>query len=211
MDDITLNLLVLAVIVLFAGVIFLLVRQKQSRIEQEIFQIATIKGWKYEKLREPLAWGTRLTSPHWTLEAVSRSSGREVGPGSSDVSMQTTWTATVPGSTLLIGERRSQADLGRFGDMLVSQIFELALGEDAHGLQEVPVGSDDFRQKYMVWAQDLDQVRISSTLESMLVNWKGKKPLIKRTSEGITIELRGVHLSKPSEFIALVQLGEMFI
>lgn len=211
MNDIILNLIVLFAVALLGGLIFLLVRRNQARNERELIQMAAERGWRYERLREPLAWGLRLTSPRWSLEAISRSSGEEAGPGSSDVSMQTTWTAYAPGSTLLIGERQSQANLGGMGEMLIRQVLQLALGSDAEGLIEVQPGSDAFHQKFMVWAQNPDEIQIPSALQSILLNWKGQKPVIKRTSQGITIELRGVRLSKPAELNALVQLGEMFI
>ena len=211
MDDITLNLIVLAAAAFIAGAIFFFVRRSQLQKAQEIKQMAAERGWRYETLREPLAWGLRLTAPRWTLEAISRSSGKEAGPGSSDVSMQTTWFADSPGSPLLIGERQTQASLGEFGDLLVRQVLQLALGAEAEGLVEIQVGSPAFRQKYMLWAQNPDDVRIPSALESVLLNWKGQKPLIKRTSQGLMIELRGVHLRNPAELSALVQLGELLL
>jgi len=127
------------------------------------------------------------------------------------VAMQTTWSADAPGSTLLIGERLSEANWGGLGDMLVDKIMQAALGADAEGLAEVQAGSEAFQQKYLVWAQKPDEVQLPSALQAILLNWKGQKPLIKRTSKGLTIELRGVHLSNPAEISALVQLGEMFI
>ncbi len=211
MDDITLNLVVLGATVVIAGMIFFLVRRGQSQRAQEIMQMAAERGWRYEALREPLAWGLRLTAPRWTLEAISRSSGKEAGPGSSAVSMQTTWFADAPGSPLLIGERQTQASLGEFGELLVRQVLQLGLGADAEGLGEIQVGSAAFQKKYMLWARNPDDLRISSALESILLNWKGQKPLIKRTSQGLTIELRGVHLRNPAELSALVQLGELLL
>jgi hypothetical protein len=213
MDDITLNLIVLAVFALIGGSIFLLVRRRQAENEQNIIQVAAERGWKYESLREPLAWGLRLSSPRWTLEALSRSSGQEVASGSSDVAMSTTWQAHAPGSTLLIGERTSQANLGGFGDMMVRQVLQLALGADAADLTEIQAGSETFRKKYMLWAQDPVEAEklLTPALESALLAWKGEKPLIKRTSEGLTIELRGARLQKTDEILALVQLGELLL
>jgi hypothetical protein len=213
MDDITLNLIVLAVLALICGSIFLLVRRRQAENEQNIIQVAAERGWKYESLREPLAWGLRLSSPRWTLEALSRSSGQEVASGSSDVAMSTTWQAHAPGSTLLIGERTSQANLGGFGDMMVRQVLQLALGADAADLTEIQAGSETFRKKYMLWAQDPVEAEklLTPALESALLAWKGEKPLIKRTSEGLTIELRGARLQKTDEILALVQLGELLL
>jgi hypothetical protein len=212
MDDITLNLMVLAALVMVGGIIFFLVRRKQAGNEQEIVQAAAERGWTYEPIREPLAWGLRLASPRWTLESISRSSGREAGPGSSDISMLTTWHANAPGSTLLLGARTPAASLGSVGDMLVRQVLQLALGEESAGLKEVPAGNEDFRNRYMLWAQNPADARqlITPALETALLAWKKQPLLVKRTSEGLTIELRGVRLKTAAEIISLVQLGEMF-
>jgi hypothetical protein len=211
MDDITLNLIVLAVFALIGGLIFFLVRRKQAENGQKIIQMAAEHGWTYESIREPLTWGLRLKSPRWTLEAISRSSGKEAAPGSSDVAMSTTWQADAPGSTLLIGERTSQASLGGFGDLIVRQVLQLALGADAAGLAEVQAGSEAFRKAYMLWAQNPTEIPLTSSIESALLAWKGVKPLIKRTSEGLTIELRGVRLQKADEIYVIIQLGETLL
>ncbi len=216
MDDITLNLIVLAIFLLLGGGIFLLVRRQQAQKEQKIIRLAAERGWEYETLSEPLARGTSLKSPRWTFEAVSRSSGRQVdsASGSSNVSMLTTWHANAPGSTLLIGPRTSRADLGSLGAALSRQVLQLALGADADGLKEVQAGSSAFRERYMIWAQDPVQAETlltNAAVESALLAWRGKAPLIKRTSEGLTIELNGVHLKKTDEILTLVNLGELLL
>jgi len=212
MNDILPNLIVLAVLALIGAGIFLLVRHKQAENDQEITRMAAEHGWTYEPIHEPLAWGLRLKSPEWILEAVSRSSGQESGPGSSDVAMSTTWHADAPGSTWLIGGRTSQANLGGFGDRLTRQVLQHALGAQAGGLSEIQAGSEPFRRKYMLWAQDPAQAEkiLSPTLESTLLAWNGQPPLIKRSSSGLTIELRGVRLKKTADILMLVRLGELF-
>lgn len=210
MDDITLNLITFAAFLLIGGLVFFFVRRRQAQNEQELIQLAATKGWKYETVHEPLASGLRLSSPRWTLEAISSSSGRESGPGSSDVSASTTWRADAPGSTFLLGERTSQANLGEMGEMLTRQVLQLALGADANGLHEIQTGSPAFQQKYMLWAKD-DELSIPSGIENILLGWKGRKPLIKRTSSGLVIELRDTHLKKAPDLMALVQLGESIL
>ena len=166
MDDLTLNLLVLAVLAIAGGLVFLLVRRRQAQNEQEIRQMAAESGWKYESIREPLAWGLKLTSPRWTLEALSSSSGRESGPGSSDIAQSTTWRAEAPGSVFLIGPRAGQVNLGGFGEMLQHQVLQQALGAEAGGARQIQAGSAAFQQNYMLWAQNPDEVRLSPALES---------------------------------------------
>ena len=211
MDDITLNLITLAGFALLGGLIFWLVRRKQAAEAQAVQNLAAEKGWKIETLREPLLWGERLISPRWSLEAISRSSGRESGPGSSDIAMQTIWHADQAGSTLLIGERSSQANLGSFGEMLQQQVLQQTLGAEAEGVAETQLGSQTLRQKYMIWATPDSEIRISPRLETILLEWKGVKPLIKRSPEGLTIELRGAHLKTASDLLRLIDLGETLL
>lgn len=211
MDDITLNLVTLAGFALLGGLVFWLVRRKQAAEAQAVQDLAAEKGWKIETLREPLLWGERLISPRWSLEAISRSSGRESGPGSSEVAMQTIWHADQPGPTLLIGERSSQANLGSFGGMLQQQVLQQALGAEAEGLSETQLGSQALREKYMLWDTPDSEIHISPRLELILLEWKGVKPLIKRSSAGLTIELRGAHLKTAPDLLRLIDLGETLL
>ncbi len=213
MNDILLNLFVLAVFAVIAVGILLFVRNKQADQKKEIERMAAQRGWSYESLREPLAWGERIKGANWTLEAISTSSGRETGPGSSDVSMLTTWKADAPGSTVLIGKGSAQANLGALGDALAQQVLQLALGADADGVVEVDVGSPEFRNQYMVWAQEPAEAGklVSPALQAALLKWKGEPPLIKRTGQGLILEVSGVHLKKPDELTALIQIGELLL
>lgn len=213
MTDILLNLIVLAVLAVIGGAIFLLVRRNQASEEQKLVQMAAQRGWTYEPIREPLAWGLRLSAPGWTLEALSRSSGREAAPGSSNVSMSTTWHADMAGSPVLVGPRTSQVDLGGFGDLLTRQVLGAALGSEAEGLSEVRVGGGDFLKRYMLWAQSPFEAAEIATpaLQSALLAWKGVAPIVKRSSVGLEIELRGARVKKVDEIIPIVELGEMLL
>jgi hypothetical protein len=213
MNDILLNLFVLAVFAIIAVGILLFVRNKQAEQGREIERMAAEHGWTCESFREPLSWGTRIKGTNWTLEAVSTSSGRETGPGSSDVSMSTTWKADAPGSTLLIGKGSAQANLGAMGEALTQQVLKMALGADAEGVVEVEVGGPEFRSQYMVWAQEPAEAArlVSPALQAALMKWKGEPPVIKRTSQGLVIEVRGAHLKNPAELTALIQIGELLL
>ena len=211
MDDITLNLIVLAVFALLAIGIFLIVRRSQAEKEQKIIRLAASKGWSYTSIREPLAWGMRLKSSGWTLEALSRSNGRETSPGSTDLDMSTIWQTPHPGSTLLINTRTSQADLGSIGEMVTRQVLLLALGDQANGLKEIKFGGSTFQQKYMVWAQDQPGAErlLTPALQASLTEWKGISPLIKRVSGALSVEIKGKRITNPDEILALVALGSM--
>ena len=209
MNEISQNLVVILIIAVIVGALFLFIRQRQARNDRELRQLAAENGWEFQTLREPLAWGTRFAAPTWTIEALSRSQGPEAGPGSSNITMTTTWRADLPGSTLLIGPRSHTARLGPMGDMLLRQLMELALGTEAAGVREVPAGSEAFRHAYAIWARDAVAAvsLLDDGLEAALLAWHGEKPLIKRTSDGISIELRGVRLKKRDEILALAGLG----
>jgi hypothetical protein len=213
MSEIFQNIVVILVLAVVVGALFLFIRQRQARNQQELRQLAAENGWEYQTLREPLAWGTRFTAPSWTIEALSRSQGPEAGPGSSNIAMTTTWRADLPGNTLLIGPRSYTADLGPMGDMLLRQVMELTLGPESAGVREVTAGSDTFRHAYAIWARDAVAAHglLDPGLEAALLTWPGEKPVIKHTSDGISIELRGVRLKKRDEILALAGLGQTLL
>ena len=154
MNDIVLNLLVLGGFLVITGIIFLFVNQKQKQEEQNIILFVQKKGWQLERIQERLAKGIRIIAPGWTLEAISRVSGREVGPGSTDMEKKTIWFSSQSGSTILIGPKTTQVNLGPAVEMLKKQIIQAALGEEAQGIKEVQIGSSAFMKQFMVWAQD---------------------------------------------------------
>lgn len=213
MDDLTLNLIMITLFALVGGGIWVLVRTNQAQNAQQIARMAAQHGWTVTPIREPLAWGLRLSSARWTLEAISRSSGKETAPGSTDTSMHTVWQSNAPGSLVLIGPRTSQVNLGALGEALTRQVLQMALGAEANGLNEVQLGSEAFQQKYILLAQNAAEAKtwLNAELEAALLNWQGAPLLIKRTSTGLSLELRGVRLQKPADLLALAALGERFI
>jgi hypothetical protein len=214
MDDITLNLIVLTVFAVLGLGIFLFVRRKQAEKEQKVIQMAAQYGWDYESIHEPLAWGLRLKSADWSLEAVSRSDGRETSPSSTDIQMSTVWRAAQPGSTLLIGGRTSQANLGSLGESITRQVLHSALGADASGLKEIQFGSTVFRQKYMLWAQDSIEAErlVTPAVQTILLDWKGTPPpLIKRVSGLLSIEIKGKRINNPEEIFSILNLGNLIV
>jgi hypothetical protein len=210
MDDLTLTLLVIAATAMLVVVIFLLVRRHQAQTEQALIQFAAENGLKYEKMSAPLASGFRLDGPGWNLESVSRSSGQSSGQtGSSNIRLDTLWHTDLPGRTLLIGERMSNADPGGFGEMLMRQVLQMALGSEADGLQQVQIGSTEFCHKYIVFAKSPEAFRPGPAFENALLNWRGQKPLIRRSVDGLDIEIRGARLQKPDELLQLINLGKI--
>ena len=213
MNEILLNLVVFAGIALVVGIVLLLVTRKQRQVEQQLQQFVQQKGWRFETIRERLVKGFRITTAEWTLEAISRSSDTDAEAGSSNMEQKTTWTSAQSGTTILIGPRTTQVNLGAMGEMLQAQVIHAALGQEAAGVQEVQAGSPSFRKRYMVWAQaveDADRL-LTPGVQSKLLSWTKVSPLIKRTSSGMTIELKGAHLKKIEEILKLVQLGESLL
>jgi hypothetical protein len=213
LNDFALNLIVFGVLLLASGGIFMMVRRYQAGNAQKITQMAAENGWVVEHIHERLVWGLRLSSAKWRFEALSRSSGGETAPGSSDVEISTRWHADSPGSAFLIGLRSTQANLGTAGDMLTQMVMQMALGTDADGLNEIQVGNESFRQKYMVWAKYPDDAEklLTPDLESALLGWKSAPLLIQRTSKGLNLELRGVRLGRADEIQAFIHIGEILI
>ena len=196
-----------------AGIVLLLVTRKQKQVEQQLQQFVQQKGWRFETIRGRLVKGFRITSAEWTLEATSRSSDNDAEAGSSNMEQKTTWTSAQSGTTILIGPRTTQVNLGAMGEMLQTQVIHAALGKEAAGVQEVQAGSPSFRKRYMVWAQgveDADRL-LTPGVQSKLLSWTKVSPLIKRTSSGMIIELKGMHLQKIEEILKLVQLGESLL
>lgn len=213
MSDITLNIIVLAVLVIIGGGIFLFFRRKAGQDRQALCATAAERGWQVEELREPLAWGMRLISPGWKLEALSRSSGTEAGPGSTNIAMNTSWHADAPGESLFIGTRTGGSLPGSLGSALAQKALQLALGPDAAGLKEVTAGSEAFRQRYMVWARQPAEVETALTpaVQAALLAWRGQPLLVTRNAGGLEIQLRGVRLKKTADVLKLVGLGEALL
>jgi hypothetical protein len=114
---------------------------------------------------------------------------------------------------VLVGPRTTQISLGGLGDALTRQILQIALGEEAEGLEEVKEGSEEFQKRYMIWAKDREVVvrLINPFFESTLLNWAKYAPMIKRTAQGLSVELRNFRLKKPEEIDTLAKLGEFLL
>jgi len=213
MDVMLLNLLVIGGFAIVGGIVFLILRQKQAQNREKLQQFVDRNGWRMELIREPLAQGFQLHSSDWSVEALSRSNGMPSTPGSSNIEATTTFTTQTPGSTVLVGPRYSQADLGTMGDMLSQKVLQLALGEAARDVQKVELGSTEFQQSFLVWAQDPFEARelINPDVQSSLLSWKKKSPIIKRTYDGLSLKLDGFHLDKPEELEQFVRFGEYLL
>lgn len=164
MNEIALNLLVIVGFSIIAAGTFYFLNQKKKRSEQALKMFVDQNGWKFEKIRKPLENMIRIVAREWTFESIARSEGRETGPGSTNWELKTTWFASRPGSTILIGPRTAQFNIDLHTEKLIKQIMTAALGKDADGLKEVTIGSAEFMEHYLVWAQDDERINSFLTL-----------------------------------------------
>lgn len=213
MNEIAQNLIVLVAIIVIGGVIFFGIKYKQGRNEDKIVGLARENGWSLETVRLPLAWGQHIVAPRWRLEAMSISSGVETGPGSSNIAASTRWYSDLPGGPLLLGPRRSSADLGAVGDILMQAVLRSALGNGADGVREFPCNNPSFDQAYRTLARHAAAAEnfLTPQVQKLLIEWRGEKPVIKYTPQGLSIEIAGVHMKKDTEILQVIRAGELLL
>jgi hypothetical protein len=210
MNDIMLNLITLAGFLVIGGIIFSFVMRHKKAQEEKLLSLCRQNHWNIEFIRERLARGFRITSPNWTIESISKSSGVDSGPASSDLEQTTTWFSSIPGDGLIIGPKLSKMNLSPLMKELVHQKLISDFGEGAENMQEISFGSEVFRNSFMVWTVNPQEIEnmLTPALQSALLTWTKVPPLIKRNSTGTTIELKGIALQNPFEIESLVKLGE---
>ena len=209
MDENTLSLLVILAVGLLVVLILVLSRRNRAAKEKALAQMALERGWKLEVVREHLVYGQRIRHNDWVIESLIESSGKPEAEGSSNVMASTVWKSPVTGSTVLVGPRTTQISLGGFGETITRQLLQMSLGKEAEGLEEVKAGSAEFQKLYMIWAKDPAVVVriINPFFESTLLNWAKYAPMVKRTAQGLSVELHNFSLKKPEEFETLAKLG----
>ena len=207
MNDILSNLIVLAVLLVIGGGIFLVFHKRKTELDKRLDQAAREHGWKLQRIKEPLEWGVHITHPDWRLEAISRSSGQEPGPGSSNVTMHTLWQAQKPGSTVMLGPRLPGAGLD---EHLLRPFVQALSGED---LADVNIRNPELQAKYMLRAVDpaSGEALLNPFLESALLDWQKTPPLIRRDINGISMEIRGERLKTPEDLLRFIRIGEALL
>ena len=161
MPDLTVSLIVVAITgVLVAGLfIYLNMRKKQQSARLE--QTATEFGWQMQPIRKPLSSGYlfhgKFPGASWSMESRADASGRESGPGSSEVSHTTRWwtdAVSLPGSGVIIGPRPAGAP--DFNHPLLQLGMHALLGQDAawaSGLTPMEHGTRAFQARYITLAE----------------------------------------------------------
>lgn len=214
MDEITMNLVVLAATLALIAAVFWWTRRRQANQESALRRLAAERGWQYQTVRGPLHWGFRMTAPRWTLEALSHSADREAGPGSINIAQTTRWQAQCAGVPVLIGPRLTAAGAGgEIGQWLAGQIVAREMGSEAAGLKEIEGLNGVVYQRYSLWARspaDLEPLLIPQVV-SILLNWSGKEPVIRRVAGTLQIEIQGERYTQVEKLNTIVQLGEALL
>jgi hypothetical protein len=226
-EDILSSLVVVLVCAVLVGGIFLVLHNRQKRKEAQLVQEAQSRGWQYQRISEDRLSGYRFSSVAsggiaWTLEATRHSSGASTAAGSSDISSRTRWwseAATLPNRMVLIGPRTAMGALpnmpGGLGGMIVQAALRMMMGEDADqfpGLSEAQVGSETFRERYMVFAHDLNEAHalLASGVESALIEWPAQQMVIKLGKSGIEISIPQ-QITDVAEIERIIGLGARLV
>lgn len=209
MNDALSGLIVAAVTaVVVAGIFYWTGRAKKRKVEA-LRALCVQRGWKYETRGGHLQHGHRITGDGWLLEAVSRSSGRETGQGSSDWSHSTCWEAIGenPGrGTFILGSRLGGAfDVSRLPPSLLDRF----LGEEATGMRPFP-GGERLESRYTLLAMAAPPAMgfLDGRAEDLLLAWPRNLPLVVRSSPArLSLTALNQRLEKPGEIAAFIELG----
>jgi hypothetical protein len=220
MSDLAGGLLVLLGTAIFIGVIFLVVKKRNTDTTQSIQLLATEKGWRYEKVEDRLSSGYRLHGRDWTYEAIKTASSTSSAPGSSEISTVSRWFTNqvfFDHGILLIGPKQPNIELGMIGEVLKQTMLRLMIGkeaDDALGIEEALIGRMALRERYMVWTNQEEKAREVLTVEAenALILYPGKiPPVVKFNFSGLEVKVISQKLEKPEEIAGLIAIGEAFL
>jgi hypothetical protein len=207
MDDLYVNLVVLAITGIVVMGIFLYSHRIQKKRSAALQKMADRHGWGYVPISEPLSWGTQITGNNWVVKAKSESTGQPSDSGSSNIQKTTVWITkwlTPTKFVLQIGPRLSSGNV--FPGIFKSQI--------STRLVELDPGMAELSNRYLFLGgreADLDFLRESS-IPRLLMEWPNEhRPYIEIDSESMKITISGYRMDKPEEFEELALLGEAFI
>ena len=185
-----------------------------------IINLATQKGWRYEKVNDRTKSGYRLYSNQWILEGLRETSESGSNSGSSNIRAYTRWYSThvnfTPG-IMLIGPKQPEINLGGISDVIKQAMLKLMVGDeadDALGIEESLIGRMSLRERYMVWTNQEERARdvLTPAVENALIRYPGKTPpVVKFNAKGIEVKLISQHLQKPVEIEGLVAIGMAFL
>jgi len=220
MDDITISLLVVLITAIIIGGIFVLAYYRKRNTQQLVINLATQRGWRYEKVNDRTTSGYRLYGPQWVFEGLRETSESSSNSGSSNVRSFTRWYSTQVNFTpgiLLIGPKQPEINLGGISDVIKQAMLKLMVGDeadDALGIEESLIGRMSLRERYMVWTNQEEKARdvLTPEVENALIRYPGKiPPVVKFNAKGIEVKLISQHLEKPDEIEGFVAIGKAFL
>lgn len=137
----------------------------------------------------------------------------------SNVQLFTNWRSTAPlnvTGVVLIGPKKDVSVAGPFAEMVINKLLATFLGADAGKVANLSEykGANPPPQNFMIWTNSPGDAERVLTLELVraLDKWSSRNdPVIKLTSEGISITFAGVKLEKTEEILAVVGLGNMLL
>ena len=213
MSDALSGLVVAAVTAVAVAGIFYWAGRVRKRKCEALRELCRRRGWRYEPLDGPLRHGHRIGGDGWTLEAVSRSSGRETGPGSSDWDHVTLWTA--PGAdpgrgTFILGLAPGGT---RVLSRLTPEFLSRILGPEAAGMRPYPAGGR-LEPHFVLLAREAPPAMgfLDGRSEELLAAWPASQPLVVRSSPAcLELRVSGRRLEKVEDVERLAELGQSFL
>ncbi len=210
MKDVISGIVVAAVTAIgVAGIFFWTGRAKKKRIAA-LRDLSVQRGWAYLYDSGSLHHGHRIEGDGWVFEAVSRSSGRETTPGSSDWGHSSQWSAKGedPGrSTFILGCRLGgMLDISKMPPELLSRF----LGEEMAGFQACSAG-ERLDSRYVLFARGKPPAGglLPARSEDLLLGWPAQLPIVVRSSPArLSLTLANKRLEKPADVARFIELGE---
>ncbi len=214
MSDIASGLIVAAATAAVVAMIFVWSGRAKRKKIAALQELCVRRGWKYERLSASLRHGHRIAGDGWEFEAVSSSSGREAGPGSSAWAHATAWRAAAedPGrGTFILGSRLGGGplDLSRLPPALLSRL----LGEEVAGMRPFPPGGR-LEARFVLFAREAPPAigLLEGRSEDLLLAWPQRLPLVVRCSPArLSLTVLNFRLEKPAEVEAFIELGQSLL
>ncbi len=203
------SLVVLIATLLAVAAVFILTGRAKALRREKLRRYCSENGWVFEPLAGRLSSGFRIVSAGWELETRTSSTGRDAGPGSSNVSSRTVWTAKGGGQPFprfRLGVRLSgDISFGALPDWIKS-----AMLQEAAGCAEVPLPGG-LARRYLLLAEGGVSAGdfLSAQALSRLLDWPAGWPLDARAEpEELRVTLEGRRLDAPDELRRFLDLAQ---
>ena len=227
MNEIWLNLIVIAVIGLLVILLFVFLKVRKNQKDAQFTQMAIAKGWKLERIQQPLVSGYQISGKFptatWVLETLAIASDRDSGPGSSSISHTTRWwteSIQLDDRAIAIGPLTNPGDaqiLTSFNGPFLQMALRKMLGEDdqwAASLSPVEAGSAAFKKQFLCLSthkRDVEKI-LQPEVEKLLLTLAQKyKPVIKLHATGLEISVPTEQIVDQTSLELIVNLGKALV